>query len=190
MKEDDKYNAIIKEINNKKFKKWYKLKDLVELKNISYKSLKNMVQKIYKTYNPKGLIHKRGRRYYISYRILDKFELKQPRKNKRKTWYSHDWKTNISYSTKDYYNISYHKEVINIIKNLSPTINYLSIIEEDKSGRLHVHMIADETKDKIKPIVKSVLATLLDKDYSLYCENIILRGSSVDYLIKNPQIII
>ncbi|MBZ9632606.1 hypothetical protein LB465_17645 [Salegentibacter sp. LM13S] len=185
--ERTRFYQLLKTLNNKKLKKWYKLKDLVELKNISYKSLKNMVKDIYEKNKAKGLIFKKGRRYYISYRLLDEFELKQPRKNKSHTWYSHNWESNISYTTKDYYDLEYHQELIKIIKEATPTVNYLSTIEEDKKERLHVHMLADEKHEVLKPILNKVLQFYLEDDFSLYCEKVQLRGPSVDYLTKNPQ---
>ena len=185
--EKQKFYELLKNSNDKKMKKWYKLNDLVELKNISYRSLKNMVIPIYKKHKSTGLIYKKGRRYYISYQIIDEFELKQPRKNKTLTWYSYNWETNISYSTKDRYDIEYHEELIRQIEKATMTVNYLSAIEEDSSGRLHVHMLADMEAEVLKPFLKRILNHYLEEDYSLYCEPVQLRGVSVDYLIKNPQ---
>lgn len=186
--EKEKFYEILKENNNKKnLKRWYKLKDLVKLKSIGYKSLKNMVPSIYKTYHPTGLIYKKGRRYYISYKLIDKFQLKQPRKNKLPTWYSFDWQTNISYSTKDFYDKAYHEEIIRQIQSATLTVNYLSSIEEDDNGRLHVHMLADWKPEILKPVINNILKFYIEQDYSLYCEPAQLKGASVDYLLKNPQ---
>lgn len=185
--EKEKFYDHLKRSNDKKLKRWYKLKDLVGLKNISYKSLKNMIKPIYDKYQKTGLIYKKGRRYYISYKILDEFELKQPRKQKAKTWYSMAWRTNISYSTKERYDRDYHSEIIKQIEKATLTVNYLSAIEEDKSGRLHVHMLADWNPEALRPVIKKILDFYLEHEYSFYCEPVQLRGPSVDYLIKNPQ---
>ena len=52
------YNDLIKQINQNKYDKWYSLKDLVAIKNISYKSLKNMIQRIFDKYHSQGTIKK------------------------------------------------------------------------------------------------------------------------------------
>jgi hypothetical protein len=185
--EKEKFFQLLKDNNDKKLKKWYKLKDIVGLKNISYKSLKNMIKPIYQKHSKTGLIYKKGRRYYISYKLLDEFCLKQPRNGNKETWYSMDWLANISYTTKDHYDKAYHTEIIRQIKNTTITVNYLSAIEEDKSGRLHVHMLADWHPEILKPAIDKILNFYLEGDYNLYCEPIQLKGACVDYLIKNPQ---
>jgi hypothetical protein len=183
------YNKLIKQINAKRYNHWYKLIDLVEVKNISYKSLKNMVKEIYNKYHPQGTIYKDGRRYHIHHSILDAFKLKQPRKNKKPTIYSYQWKSNISWTTKDYYDKEYHEQLIYSFKLLTPEVNYIETIELDKMERYHVHLLADEDPTILKPIAKGLLDYFLDNDrhYRLYCEKVLNKGCSVDYLIKNPQ---
>lgn len=189
-KEKERFYDILKESNDRRLKRWYKLNDLVPLKNISYKSLKNMVGPIYEKYNKTGLIYKKGRRYYISYKLIDQFNLKQPRKRKDITWYGMDWLANISYTTKDHYDLEYHTEIIKQIKDTTITVNYLSAIEQDKSGRLHVHMLADWNPETLKPVINKILKFYMESDYNLYCEPCQLKGASLDYLIKNPKSLI
>jgi hypothetical protein len=184
IKED--YQELVKQLNNTKYNNWYKLKDLVVILNISYKSLKNMVGKVYEKNNPLGTIRKEGRRYYIHYSILDCFKLKQPRVT---TIYSHDWKSNISWTTKDYYDMNYHKYLINHLKINCKGVNFIETIELDKNGRYHTHILADAEPKEIKPIIENLLNVCLDnyKFYRLYCEDVNNIGCSVDYLLKNPQ---
>ncbi|RKS56177.1 hypothetical protein BC962_1157 [Gillisia mitskevichiae] len=185
--EKEKFYQLMKESNNTRLKKWYKLNDLVGLKNISYKSLKNMVKPIYDKHSKTGLIYKRKGRYFISYKILDEFSLKQPRKCSELNWYSNNWEANISYTTKDKYDLNYHEEIIKQIKSATLTVKYLVAIEADKSGRLHVHMLADCAPELIKTTLTNLLKHYLEEDFNLYCEPVQLKGASVDYLIKNPQ---
>lgn len=181
------YNSLVKELNKRKFNKWYKLKDIVELKNISYKSLKNMVAKIYSIYHPMGLIYKKDRRYFIHYTLIDAFKLKNQRKPH--TIYSYNWLSNISWTTLDFYDKEYHEFLIKELKKFTPEVNYLQTIEIDKAGRFHVHLLADKSPHTIRPAIENLLNKYLDSDkfYKLYCEKIYNKGSSVDYLIKNPQ---
>lgn len=187
-KEIDKnrFNEIIKSKNDNKLDKWYCLKDLVEIKGISYRSLKTMVKGVYKNHKDLGTIYKKSGRYFIKYNLLDAFELKQPR---RKTVYSHNWKANISYTTKDCYSIEYHQKIIDEIKDETSSVNYLEAIEKDKSNRYHVHMIADYEPKYLKPIISDVLNKYLDSssNYRLYCEPVQNKACSINYLIKNPQ---
>ncbi|MCG7501770.1 hypothetical protein MHM83_07790 [Tenacibaculum sp. Mcav3-52] len=184
-----KYDDLIKRINQNKYNKWYCLKDLVTIKNISYKSLKNMVGRVYEMYESQGMIKKEKGRYQIHYSILDAFKLKQPRKNKLPTIYSHNWKSNIVWTTKDYYDRDYHQFLINHFKVLTPDVNYLEAIEYDDNNRLHVHLLADVEPEILKPVVVSLLQTFLDDDrnYRVYCESVANVGCSVDYLLKNQQ---
>ncbi len=190
LEEKRKFYELVRKSNKNTFKKWYKLKDLVELKNISYKSLKNMVKSIYEKHSKTGLIYKKGRRYYISYLILDEFSLKQPRKNKSLNWYSHNWLANISYSTKEFYDLDYHEFIINKIREIFPKVNFLSAVEEDSKSRLHVHMLADKEPAFLKNIIESILTYFIGKEYSFYCEEVQLKGASIDYLRKQTQLII
>jgi hypothetical protein len=180
------FNKIIKNLNAKKYNKWYTLKDLVIIKNISYKSLKNMVKEVYSKYNPQGTIRREGRRYYIHYTLLDAFKLKRPREM---TNYSYSWFSNISWSTKDKYDKPFHQYLIAELKLLTPTINYIETIELDKSDKYHVHLLADAQPEELKPFIEKFLNYYLDdnRNYKLYCEPVHNTGSSVDYLIKNPQ---
>jgi hypothetical protein len=180
------FNKIIKNLNAKKYNKWYTLKDLVIIKNISYKSLKNMVKEVYSKYNPQGTIRREGRRYYIHYSILDAFKLKRPREM---TNYSYSWFSNISWATKDRYDKPFHQYLIAELKLLTPTINYIETIELDKSDKYHVHLLSDAQPEELKPFIEKFLNYYLDDNgnYKLYCERIHNIGSSVDYLIKNPQ---
>ncbi|MCM4151544.1 hypothetical protein DHD05_08080 [Arenibacter sp. N53] len=183
------YNNLIKVINQNRYDKWYSLKDLVAIKNISYKSLKNMVKSIFDKYHPQGTIKKEKGRYHIHYSILDAFKLKVPRRNKSPTIYSHNWKSNIVWTTRDYYDRDYHQYLINHLKVLTSDVNYLEAIEYDNQDRLHVHLLADVEPKAIKPVLEALLQTFLDDDrsYRIYCESVANTGCSVDYLLKGQQ---
>jgi hypothetical protein len=184
--EKEKYNTLVKQLNNNRYKKWYNLKELVELKAISYKSLKNMVQEIYNKYEPHGTIKKESGVYRIHYTLLDKFKLKRPR---RTTILSHNWKSNISWTTKEFYTKSYHEYLVSQLIKETPEFNYIHCIEKDESNRYHVHMLADGKAQVLRPIIGKLLKQYIGNwtDYRLYCHKINNIGSSVDYLIKNPQ---
>lgn len=185
-KEKEEFNILVKKLNDRRYQKWYKLKDLVELKGISYKSLKNMVGGIYKKYEPHGTIKKVSGVYQIHYTLLDKFKLIKPRKT---TVYSHNWKANISWSTKAFYTKSYHDHLVSELIKGTGNVNYMYSIEKDEKGRFHVHMLADAEPAILKPTIHKLLMLCIgdDKEFRLYCERTNNIGSSVDYLIKNPQ---
>lgn len=180
------FNELIRINNSKKYNKWYKLKDIVTIKNISYRSLKSMVKEVYDTHNPQGTIEKKGRRYFIHYSILDAFQLKRP---KTTTIYSHFWLSNVSWTTKNFYDIEYHKYMIAELKLLIPERNIIETIELDKSNRYHVHLLADLQPEYLEPIIESLLDFYLDNktNYRLYCKPVYNIGSSIDYLMKSPQ---
>jgi len=181
-----KFNEIIKKKNDTKLDIWYCLKDLVEIKGISYRSLKNMVKPIHEKYKDQGAIYKKQGRYFIKYTLLDAFELKQPRKT---TIYSYDWKSNISYTTRDHYSLEYHQKIVDEIKKETQEVNYLYAIEQDKSDRFHVHMIGDYEPKYVEPIITNILDKYLENEenYRLYCQPVFNKACSINYLIKNPQ---
>lgn len=184
-----KYNDLIKVINKNRYDKWYCLKDIVAIKNISYRSLKNMVKRIFEKHHPQGTIKKVKGVYQIHYSILDAFKLKVPRRNKSPTMFSHNWRSNIVWTTKDYYDRDYHQYLINHLKVITPNVNYLEAIEFDKQDRLHVHLLADVEPEVLKPILEALLQRFLDdnRNYRIYCESVANTGCSVDYLLKNQQ---
>lgn len=184
MEDKLKFNSLVRQLNNRRYKKSYKLIELVDILGIGYKSLKNMVGEIYEKYEPHGLITKEGRSYQIHYSMLDKFKLKQPR---QLTIYSYDWKSSITWSTIYKYDRKYHEWLISELKNRTNGVNYIHVIEKDDNDRFHVHMLADKEPQQLKPIIDNLLGCYLDKEYSLYCERVNNKGSSVDYLIKNPH---
>ncbi|CAM4111549.1 hypothetical protein [Gillisia hiemivivida] len=181
------YNSIIKNIYDNKFQKWFKLKDIVKLKNISYRSLKGMVAKVYNKYNDQGLIYRKGRRYYISYRILDSFKLEKPRK--KRTIYDYEWKTNVSWTTLDFYDLEYHTTLFDEVKTTLSDVHFIGCVESDASGKNHVHILADHDTKYLRKPLKKILDQYLDdtRHYRLYCEQVNNIGGSVDYLMKNPQ---
>ncbi|MBF4983252.1 hypothetical protein FNJ87_02510, partial [Nonlabens mediterrranea] len=61
VKDKKRFDEVIRAKNNEKLDIWYSLKDLVELKGISYRSLKNMVKEVYANYSEQGSIYKKGR---------------------------------------------------------------------------------------------------------------------------------
>lgn len=180
------FNKLIKQLNQRKYNRWYNLKDLVELKAISYKSLKNMVGEIYRKYEPQGTIKKIGRSYSIHYSILDAFKLKQPRVT---TIYSHEWKSNISWTTREFYDKEYHEYLISVLKNKTKGVNYFFAIELDSHNRNHVHILADAEPNELRSTIYQLMEFYIGNKnyYKYYCEPVYNTGSSVDYLIKNPQ---
>lgn len=184
---EDNTNDLLRRIYDKKYKKWFKLNDIPKLKNMSYKSAKALVGPIYTKYEAQGLIKKKGRRYYIHYLLLDKFSLKRPRAGT--TVYDHPWKTNLCWTTVDNYEEQYHLQLFRDLKELTPGVNYYGCVEQDDSGRNHVHMLADTEPEKLRPFAVQVLRKYLDDErfFRLYCEEVFNKGGCVDYLLKNPQ---
>jgi hypothetical protein len=145
-----------------------------------------MVAEVYKKYKDQGSIRKEGRRYFIHYTILDAFKLKRPRKH---TLHSYLWESNLSWTTRDFYDKDYHQYLIAELKILMPNTVIIETIELDKKNRYHVHLLSDELPKEIEPIVESLLDYYLEgkKNYRLYCQSVFNKGCSVDYLLKNPQ---
>lgn len=176
--------------NDNGFHIYYDLKQTGNLLNISYRSMKYKVRNIYMKYKDTEMIYKSGRSYSISHKLFDEFQLRKRRKDRPPTVYNFGWTSNISWTTKDYYNAEYHIQLIERLNKINPEISYVGCIEADSNGRNHVHLLADEEPQHIKPKLAALLDEYLDDDrfYRLYCEKAINIGASVEYLKKYPQI--
>jgi hypothetical protein len=188
----EQYLSMSELTNKDIYHKWYNLKQIAMLTNISYKSCKNMVKEIYEKNKEDGTIYKKGVRYYISHRILDQFKLKQRRKNSVDTIYTYPWVSNICWTTKDFYPVEYHNQIISELQSKNSDFDYIGCVEVDSNGRNHVHLLSNGDPMLLKPILSTLLDDYLDDDryYRLYCEKVENKAASVEYLIKNPQIIV
>lgn len=184
----EQYESIYNDEYDSGFDKRYTLKEAGILLNISYRTMKYRAQSIYEKYLSSDLIFKRGKSYSISYKLLDEFQLLKRRKDKPTTLFSHEWVTNISWTTRDFYEASYHSQLFEDLQSLAPDVHMIGCVEIDNNGRNHVHLLADAQPYQIKSKLEAVLNDYLDDDryYRLYCKEARNRAKSIEYFLKNP----
>lgn len=186
----EKYNELLEKINSGRIKIYYKLNELETITGLCSRSLKYRMKVVKEKYNNvPSLLTKKGREWKIHYTIVDDF---MPKYNKSQTTiFNHPWETLVTWNMKNNYEVKYHIELIEKVKEKLPTANIAYVIEHDGRGYNHIHAIIDENKDEVQIIVGEVLNTFLDKsDFRAQIEKINNKGSVANYLIKSGEITI
>lgn len=186
----EKYNELLEKINSGRIKIYYKLNELETITGLCSRSLKYRMKIVKEKYNNvPSLLAKKGREWQIHYTIVDDF---MPKYNKSKTTiFNHKWQTFITWNMKKNYEIKYHIELIEQVKEKLPSANIAYVIEQDKRGYNHIHAITDEFKDEVQIAVGNILNTYLEKsDFRTQIETINNNSSTINYLKKSSQITI
>lgn len=188
MKEDTK--EIINNINSSRIKRYYQLNQLEEITGLSPRTLKYRMKSVSKKYaNMPNLLMRNGRAWQIHYTIIDEF---MPIYTKSQTTLlNHKWETLVTWNMKDNYDVKYHTQLINEVKEKLPTFNIAYVIEKDGRGFNHVHALADGFNDEVTIAVSDVMGKYVSKsDYRLQIEQINNISSAIIYLQKSGTITI
>lgn len=188
MKENTK--EIINEISGGRSKIYYQLNQLEEITGLSPRTLKYRMKLVSEKYaNMPNLLMRNGRAWQIHYTIIDEF---MPIYKKPQTTVSnHKWETFITWNTKDNYDIKYHVQLINEVKEKLPSCNIAYVIERDGRDYNHVHALSDGFNDEVTNAVSDVIGKYVNKgDYRFQVEKINNRSSVTNYLKKSGTITI
>lgn len=130
-----------------------------------------------------SLLHKKNRKWKIHYSLVDRFQPKyQPREF---TLYNLNWKSFITWNTKEHYDNDYHQQLINEVLESVPDSNFFSAIEKTKRGVNHVHMVSDASPNEIEMIINNILQRYINKgQYVLEVTEVIKKSQSINYLKK------
>lgn len=188
MKEESK--KIINEINGSRAKIHYQLNQLEEITGMSKRSLKYRMLIVKEKYaNVPSLLNRIGKSWAIHYTIINEFMPKY--KKKQTNIHNHKWETLVTWNMKDSYDVDYHIQLVNEVKEQLPTVNIGYVIETDRRGANHVHAITDGYMDDVEVAVTGVLNKYLDtKHYNCQIEKTNKNGSVTSYLKKNGEITI
>lgn len=187
-----KVNAkeIINNINSSRIKIYYQLNQLEEITGLSPRTLKYRMKLVSEKYaNIPNLLKRNGRAWQIHYTIIDEF---MPIYTKSQTTLSnHKWETLVTWNMKDDYDVKYHTQLINEVKEKLPSCNIAYVIEMDGRNFNHVHALADGYNDEVTNAVSEVLEKYINKsDYRFQVEKINNRSSVTNYLKKSGTITI
>lgn len=188
MKEE--YKKIINSVNDSRVKIFYQLNQLEEMTGMSPRALKYRMKLVKEKYSGMpNLLFRNGRPWQIHYTLISEF---MPRYKKAETNVTnHKWETLITWNMKDDYDVNYHIQLINEVKEQLPFVNIGYVVEIDDRGVNHLHAITDGYKDDVEVEVTGVLNKYLDsKLYRHQIEKINNRGSITRYLKKNGGITI
>lgn len=181
---------IINNISSTRVKIYYQLNQLQELTGMSPRSLKYRMIKVKEKYaDMPNLLNKTGKKWQIHYTIIDEF---MPIYTKSQTTLSnHKWETLVTWNMKDNYDVKYHTQLINEVKENLPSSNIAYVIEKDQRGFNHLHALFDGFNDEVMSVVSNVVGMYVNKsDYRLQCDKINNRSSVTSYLKKSGPITI
>lgn len=188
MEEENK--KIINDINSTRVKIYYQLNQLEDITGMSPRALKYRMKIVKEKYsNVPSLLYRTGKAWQIHYTLIDEF---LPKYNKKQTTVdNHKWETLISWNTKDNYDVNYHIQLINEVKQQIPTANIAYVVEVDGRGFNHIHAITDGYKENVEVATLNVLKKYLDySQYRCQVEKINNYGSTTSYLKKSGTITI
>lgn len=179
---------VINEINKSRVQIYYRLNQLGSITGLKDRALKYRMKKIKEDYKhmPNSLRFV-GRAWEIHYTLIDQF--KPIYKRKETTVANHKWETLLTWNLKDDYDVKYHIQLIEEVKELLPTVNIAYSIEQDRRGINHIHALTDENKESVEVAVAKVLEKYLNKNYyRSQIENIYNYYSVTSYIQKNGEI--
>ena len=169
---------------NKKLKEYYSSNRIMELTGISERTFRYRIKELAEQYKDiPSLLHKKNRKWKIHYSLVDAFQSKyQPREF---TLYNLNWKSFITWNTKDNYPEEYHQELIKEVMDAYSDANFFSAIEKTKKGINHVHLVCDLSPDTITDKIDVILQKYIGKKgYVLEITEVIKKSQSINYLKK------
>lgn len=132
-------------------KKFYQLKELVTIVNLTYRQLLERIKIVYKEYDDrKDLINKKSNKWQIHFSLIEKFErIREPI----------DFKYFITIVPKNQIEIKYWKIVIcdinKQLKKIDKTSRIKYVVEKTKNGIRHLHfMTSFSDYKKIRNLIK------------------------------------
>lgn len=187
---NNEHKIVLNELNGKRAKIYYQLNQLEELTGLSSRALKYKMKVVKEKYaNMPNLLHRTGKSWQIHFTLIGEFFSKY---KKEKTVISnHPWETIITWNLVDNYDVDYHIQLINEVKEQLPSVNIGYVVEVDGRGINHLHAITDGYKDNIKDVVVGVLNKYIASNlYRPEVEKINNIGSVTSYLRKYGEITI
>jgi hypothetical protein len=177
---------LIDQCNDNKYKSYYQLNDLEEITGLCIRMLKYRMCKVKKKYKDvNSLLFKEGKRWQIHYSIVDEFFPKKSQK--QPTDYTYPWKSFGTWSMRDDYDLQYHSQLLEELKEEIGQGDILYGAEHDKRGVVHIHLVSTEDKDTLDHGINKVIGKYLNKAYyKTDVTAIINKFSTVYYLLKSP----
>ncbi len=167
-----------------KSKYYYSTKEVLEITGISERLLRYRLKDLSKIYaNIPSKLKKVNRVWLIYYTLVDEFLPKY--KPRKETVCNMNWKTFLSWTTIEHYDVSYHNRLIEEILNKFPEDNFLYKVERNKQGVNHVHIITDIDHTTIQKIAYGVIGDYLGfKEYMIDSSPLRSKIRAIRYLNK------
>lgn len=181
------YNQLLNETNDTRLKVYYSLTELMELTGMCARALKYRMLTVKKKYEGvPSLLSKKDRTWKIHYTIVNEFD---PKYNiKSKTIHNYNWTTMATWNPKFNYDVKYHQELINQIKEQLPNNVVSYTVETDGRGVNHAHIISDADMKQLNDAVTLTIRKYIEDPYEcrVLVEPIYNKYSAVEYLKKAP----
>ncbi len=183
-----KNETLIEQCNSKRSKIYYRLNQLEDITGLSPRMLKYKMKYIKAKYeNVPSLLRKNGKSWKIHISIVNEF---MPiRKRQFCTESSYQWRTMVTWNTKENYPPEYHTQLVQEIKGALTNYLIKYAIEMDKRGVNHTHFMTDASEIETKKAVDLVIAKYFnEKEVITKVSPILNKYSSVCYTNKAPII--
>jgi hypothetical protein len=181
------FKELLNKSNYNRLKIFYNLSELEEITGLSTRALKYRMLDVKKKYSGvTSLLTKKNRQWQIHYSIIREFEPKYNLKNQ--TIYSYDWTTMATWNPLSNYDVQYHIQLINEVKQQLANHTILYSVELDERGINHTHIISNANSDELQKAVTSIITRYMDntKECKILIEPIYNKYNSVKYLMKAP----
>ncbi len=175
-------SILNKYYNTKKKQMYYSTSEVIAMTGISLRTLKYRIKEYY---GISSKMKKVNRKWQIHHDLISYFLPKSKRKN-IKTVYDIEWKSFITWAPKDHYAEEYHVALIKQIIGKYPSGLFLPVIEKNKRGVNHVHMISNLEPTLIEKSIRDLLNECWSFwDFRLEVDSVQDKVLVVNYTLKD-----
>ncbi len=168
-----------------KTKKFYSTTQIIHMVGICKRTMRSRLAKLKTKYkNMNSMLYMKDNKWHIHRDLVHYFLPKY--KAKTQTLYNQDWRSFITWATKDDYDKEYHEHLIDKIQQKLPGGRFYWAIEQTKNGVNHVHMVSDLSQDKIDETINLILSDYISEQaYRLEVVEILNKINVIDYIQKD-----
>ncbi len=184
IKEINAEKLLHKYFNELKMKIYFSSTDVMKITGISLRTLRYRIAELKVKYQGvKSLLFQKGNKWQIHNDIVGEFLPKyEPR---WKNLYNINWKSFITWSTLNNYDMAYHRQLADDLALKNPGIRFYYVLERTENGKYHAHLLSTgDTKDIDKSLRKILSDYIPYFEYRLEVSDVRNKVMAINYLQK------